>query len=164
MSLSLVKFAVATSLVTFLIPAIVAIAILRIIVLLSGSEVAADQVSLPTASEAIYQFIALVVVSPLWEALVYHVLLLMLLARLFHSELAIVIVSAVLFSLMHVFTGTLAQAVLVFLPGIVWAFASLHWFNRTGSWKSGYMAACLSHAIHNLYYFVGGFIPAGWIL
>ena len=165
-SLPKVKCAFVTSLITFLVPAIPVTILFLSINLANDAARPANQASIvfPSLSEALVRFASSVIVSPLWETGVYHVALLALLMKVISSPLKIILVSAAIFSAGHAVSNSILSGIMTILPGILWAYVSITWHSKTGSWKDAYTVTCLAHSLHNLYYFAGGFIPASWIV
>jgi hypothetical protein len=91
------------------------------------------------------------------------VLVLLLLQKFIRSRRVVIAIGATLFSAGR-FKNSLQSAVITIWPGIEWVYASVHWRERTGSWRPACGAAFRAHALHNLYYFPPAFMPASWIL
>ena len=164
LSLRLRWFAGITSLVTFLVPALCIILLLHI---LDALDAVPDRFhgkpgavfALPTLAESIKTLGMRVLFAPFFEAAIFHWKAMYGLARLLRSDVAAVLVSAVLFSLFHL-RGSLTSCLMVALPGLLWAFASMYWYRKTGQEKVGFTAAASCHILHNFYYFLLGFVPA----
>ena len=164
LSLRLRWFVVVTSLITFLVPALCIIVLLHI---LDALDAVPDHfhgkpgavVALPTPVESIAIFVLSVLIGPFLEAAIYHWKLLYGLAKVLRSDSAAVLVSSVLFSVGHLH-NSVTSCLMVALPGLLWAFASMYWYRKIGQEKAGFTAACLCHVLHNFYYFMLRSVPA----
>lgn len=94
-----------------------------------------------------YIFLAAVVLAPLFETFLGQLLPIELARRVGASDQVCILISAVLFSLGHLYSGGIASAVATFIGGGVFAYAYVS--VRERGVGAGYMAAASAHAGHN---------------
>lgn len=94
-----------------------------------------------------YIFFAAIVFAPLFETVVGQILPIELARRVGASDQVCILVSATLFSLGHLYSGGLANAVATFLGGGVFAYAYVS--VRERGVGAGYIASVCAHGGHN---------------
>jgi hypothetical protein len=161
-TLAVVGRALALSLLSFS-PALL-IAILWV-VLRSPESTDAIEANALIPPDLLRTFAIGVVVGPLVETALFHLLVIELLLRAkVQRAILVVTASALMFIGVHLTNPYgVASAISVIPGGFVLAYGYLYWRRRTGSWRVASMATWLTHGLHNFWFWLLNFVPASLI-